>query len=142
MTTTKITCLLATIALFGAACRTNDKQPPPDFLAQNLDTTVSPATDFFQYANGAYMKALVTYWRDHYDWRTHEARLNRLPHFVAPVDGIDLHFITHPESSEEVEAIAGPGSVRWAKPPTSPKFMEPRSRADARAALPRGPSSG
>ena len=33
--------------------------------------------------------------------------------------GIDLHFITHPESAEEVEQIAGPGSVRWAKPPTA-----------------------
>ena len=25
--------------------------------------------------------------------------------------GIDLHFVTHPESIEEVERIAGPGSV-------------------------------
>jgi UDP-glucose 4-epimerase len=49
--------------------------------------------------------------------------------------GIDLHFITHPESSEEVEAIAGPGSVRWAKPPTSSSFLAPRSCADARRAL-------
>ena len=32
-----------------------------------------------------------------------------------------MHFITHPESAEEVEQIAGPGSVRWAKPPTSPR---------------------
>ncbi len=49
--------------------------------------------------------------------------------------GIDLHFITHPESAEEVEKIAGPGSVRWAKPPTSPAFLAARSRADARRAL-------
>lgn len=49
--------------------------------------------------------------------------------------GIDLHFITHPESAEEVEQIAGPGSVRWAKPPTSPAFLAARSRADARKAL-------
>jgi UDP-glucose 4-epimerase len=49
--------------------------------------------------------------------------------------GIDLHFITHPESAEEVEAIAGPGSVRWAKPPTSSSFLAARSRADARRAL-------
>jgi len=49
--------------------------------------------------------------------------------------GIDMHFITHPESAEEVEKIAGPGSVRWAKPPTSPAFLEPRERAAARAAL-------
>jgi UDP-glucose 4-epimerase len=49
--------------------------------------------------------------------------------------GIDLHFITHPESAEEVERIAGPSSVRWAKPPTSPSFLAARSRADARRAL-------
>jgi UDP-glucose 4-epimerase len=49
--------------------------------------------------------------------------------------GIDLHFITHPESAEEVEKIAGPGSVRWAKPPTSPSFLAARSMADARRAL-------
>jgi len=49
--------------------------------------------------------------------------------------GIDLHFITHPESAEEVERIAGPGSVRWAKPPTSLEFDEPRAQADARRAL-------
>jgi processive 1,2-diacylglycerol beta-glucosyltransferase len=49
--------------------------------------------------------------------------------------GIDLHFITHPESAEEVEQIAGPGSVRWAKPPTAPAFLAARSRDDARRAL-------
>jgi UDP-glucose 4-epimerase len=49
--------------------------------------------------------------------------------------GIDLHFITHPESMEEVEQIAGPGSARWAKPPTSPAFLAARSRPDARRAL-------
>jgi nucleoside-diphosphate-sugar epimerase/UDP-N-acetylglucosamine:LPS N-acetylglucosamine transferase len=49
--------------------------------------------------------------------------------------GIDLHFITHPESAQEVEKIAGPDSVRWAKPPTAPAFLAARSRADARKAL-------
>ncbi|MGZ4313266.1 MAG: MGDG synthase family glycosyltransferase, partial [Solirubrobacteraceae bacterium] len=49
--------------------------------------------------------------------------------------GIDMHFITHPESTEEVEKIAGPGSVRWAKPPTAPAFLAARSRSDARRAL-------
>jgi UDP-N-acetylglucosamine:LPS N-acetylglucosamine transferase len=49
--------------------------------------------------------------------------------------GIDMHFITHPESAEEVEQIAGPGSVRWAKPPTSPAFLAARSRSDARRSL-------
>jgi UDP-glucose 4-epimerase len=49
--------------------------------------------------------------------------------------GIDLHFITHPESAEEVEKIAGPGSVRWAKPPTASSFLAYRDRGDARRAL-------
>src|SRR6266498_1200403 len=31
-----------------------------------------------------------------YDWRAHEASLNRLRQFVASVDGIDLHFIHEP----------------------------------------------
>jgi len=44
----------------------------------------------------AYMKALVAYWREEYDWRDHEARLNRLPQFVVPIKGIDLHFIHQP----------------------------------------------
>ena len=50
--------------------------------------------------------------------------------------GIDLHFVTHPESVEEVERIAGPGSVRWTLPPVSSSdFWKARTPADARAAL-------
>jgi UDP-glucose 4-epimerase len=49
--------------------------------------------------------------------------------------GIDRHFVTHPESIEEVEHIAGRGSANWAKPPTSPSFLAARSRADARRSL-------
>ena len=49
--------------------------------------------------------------------------------------GIDLHTVTHPESIEEVERVAGHGSVEWARPPTSPEFLAPRSKAAARNAL-------
>jgi pimeloyl-ACP methyl ester carboxylesterase len=40
-----------------------------------------------------YMKELVAYWRDGYDWRGHEARLNTLRQFTAPLSDITLHFI-------------------------------------------------
>ena len=40
-----------------------------------------------------YMKELCAYWLDEFDWRTHEAAINRFSHYTAPVDGIDLHFI-------------------------------------------------
>jgi UDP-N-acetylglucosamine:LPS N-acetylglucosamine transferase len=49
--------------------------------------------------------------------------------------GVDLHFVTHPESISEVEELVGPGSVEWARPPISPDFLTPRTRADARRAL-------
>ncbi len=41
--------------LLLTACKTN-KDSKPDFLAANLDTTVSPSEDFFQYANGGWIK--------------------------------------------------------------------------------------
>ncbi len=56
-----------------------------------------------------------------------------LHHWAHP--GIDMHYVTHPESIEEVERIAGPASVEWARPPISPDFLMPRTRADARRAL-------
>jgi UDP-glucose 4-epimerase len=49
--------------------------------------------------------------------------------------GVDMHYVTHPESIEEVEKLAGPGSVEWAQPPISPAFLAPRTRRDAREAL-------
>jgi pimeloyl-ACP methyl ester carboxylesterase len=36
---------------------------------------------------------LLAYWRDGYDWRAQERRLNAVPQFRAPVDGADLHFL-------------------------------------------------
>jgi nucleoside-diphosphate-sugar epimerase/UDP-N-acetylglucosamine:LPS N-acetylglucosamine transferase len=49
--------------------------------------------------------------------------------------GVDLHFVTHPESIEEVERLVGPGSVEWMRPPISRDFLMPRTRRDAREAL-------
>jgi pimeloyl-ACP methyl ester carboxylesterase len=41
----------------------------------------------------AYMKELVDYWRDRYDWRMHEARLNMWPQFTAAIAGVPVHLI-------------------------------------------------
>jgi processive 1,2-diacylglycerol beta-glucosyltransferase len=50
--------------------------------------------------------------------------------------GIDLHLITHAESREEVEAVAGPGAdIRHVRGFTRPEFERPPERAAARAAL-------
>lgn len=40
-----------------------------------------------------YLEELVAYWHDTYDWRQHEARINRLSHFRASIEGLGIHFI-------------------------------------------------
>jgi pimeloyl-ACP methyl ester carboxylesterase len=39
------------------------------------------------------LKRLVAYWRDAYDWRKVERRLNQLPHFTAEIEGERIHFV-------------------------------------------------
>ncbi|MFJ6195005.1 epoxide hydrolase family protein [Micromonospora sp. NPDC092111] len=47
-----------------------------------------------------YLKELADYWRDGYDWRAAEARLNAYPQFVTEIDGVNVHFM-HIRSPEE-----------------------------------------
>ncbi len=50
-------CLLTVSTLFLASCgAAYRKDPEKDFLTRNIDTSVSPATDFFSYANGTWIK--------------------------------------------------------------------------------------
>jgi microsomal epoxide hydrolase len=41
----------------------------------------------------SYMRELVGYWRESFDWRTHEARLNAFPQYKVRLHDIDLHFL-------------------------------------------------
>ena len=53
-----------------------------------------------------YLRELVDYWRDTYDWRRAEARLNRHPHFLTEIDGTRVHFM-HVRSPGARRAAAG-----------------------------------
>jgi len=44
-------------------------------------------------ASLAYVRQLVEYWRDRFDWRAQERALNALPQFSVPLAGIEVHFI-------------------------------------------------
>lgn len=62
-----------------------------------------------------YMKAFCAYWVDQYDWRKHEAEINKFSHFKADVDGIDLHFIHEKGSGHNPKPLiishGWPGSI-------------------------------
>ena len=46
-----------------------------------------------------YLKGLAKYWREGYDWRAWEARLNGIPQFTTEIHGQDIHFF-HVRSPE------------------------------------------
>jgi pimeloyl-ACP methyl ester carboxylesterase len=41
----------------------------------------------------AYLKELIAYWRDRFDWRAAERRLNAFDQFTTTIDGLEVHFI-------------------------------------------------
>src|SRR3954451_10322450 len=45
------------------------------------------------------VRRLAERWRDGYDWRAQEARLNEIPQFTTTIDGQNIHFL-HVRSPE------------------------------------------
>ncbi|ADD43049.1 epoxide hydrolase family protein [Stackebrandtia nassauensis] len=41
----------------------------------------------------SWVQDLVKRWRDDYDWRAWETKLNSHPHFITEIDGQDIHFV-------------------------------------------------
>jgi len=44
-------------------------------------------------SNLAYLKELLGYWQNNFDWRAQEAAINRFKHFRSEIDGLNIHFI-------------------------------------------------
>ena len=78
-------------------------QEQVDDLHRRLDATRWPERetvgDWSQGTPLAVLQDLVAYWRDGYDWRRCEARLNALGQHVTTIDGLDIHFL-HVRSPE------------------------------------------
>jgi len=62
-----------------------------------------------------YLTELIAYWRDEFDWREQERRLNQFDQFKTRIDDLDIHFIH--QRSPEADAIpliithGWPGSI-------------------------------
>jgi pimeloyl-ACP methyl ester carboxylesterase len=68
-----------------------------DDLAARLDRT-RYADDFanagWEYGvEGGYLRDLVEYWRNEFDWRSVEEQMNALPQFRVELDGIPIHYV-------------------------------------------------
>ncbi|WP_131817195.1 epoxide hydrolase family protein [Nocardia salmonicida] len=62
-----------------------------------------------------YTRELAGHWRNTYDWRAQEARLNSFPQFRTDIDGHDVHFVhvrsAEPEALPLVLTHGWPGSI-------------------------------
>jgi hypothetical protein len=73
----------------------------PDSVLRDLKQRLSrtrfadePAgTDWNYGTNLAYLRTIVDYWREKYNWQAQEKRLNEFEQFSTNIDGVDIHFI-------------------------------------------------
>ena len=90
-----------------------------DDLNRRIDQTRWPEKETVaDWSQGTPLSALrdfVAYWRNEYDWRRCEARLNRLGQFVTEIQGLDIHFLhvrsNSPDALPLVMTHGWPGSV-------------------------------
>ncbi|MEV2270012.1 epoxide hydrolase family protein [Nonomuraea africana] len=62
-------------------------------LHRTLFTTASDSTFWAAGVDPGYLRELVAYWADGFDWRKAEAALNAFPHYRAEVAGRQVHFV-------------------------------------------------
>ena len=62
-------------------------------LSNTRFTTASTETLWGGGVDPSWLRDLVAYWRDGFDWRAAEDRLNAFPQFLAAIDGRDVHFV-------------------------------------------------
>jgi pimeloyl-ACP methyl ester carboxylesterase len=55
--------------------------------------TMTPSVPWQQGTDAAWLRSLVEYWADHFDWREVERSLNLQPQFLADVNGQRVHFV-------------------------------------------------
>lgn len=90
-----------------------------DNLNTRIDLTRWPeketVEDWSQGTPLAALQDLVAYWRQDYDWRRCEARLNALGQFMTEIDGLQIHFIhvrsPHAGAMPLIMTHGWPGSV-------------------------------
>lgn len=71
-----------------------------DDLRHRLERTrwpEDPGNHDWRYGtNRAWLEDLVAYWLDGYDWRAHEASMNRFGHYRVDLDGVPIHYLHRP----------------------------------------------
>jgi microsomal epoxide hydrolase len=73
-------------------------------LARTRLPETPPGEPWVTGTDTAFLRDALAHWKDRFDWRAHEAKLNAFPQFRVPLSGIELHYLHVPG----VRAPGGP----------------------------------
>ena len=83
-------------------------------LARTRLPQPAPSDDWQSGTPNSYLREAVERWRDGFDWRAAEARMNEHPQFTTEIDGQTIHFVhvrsPHPGATPILLAHTYPGS--------------------------------
>jgi pimeloyl-ACP methyl ester carboxylesterase len=89
-----------------------------DLKSRLVQTRLPEKETVADFSQGVPLKTIeqvLTHWRDRYDWRKVEARLNSYPQFITEMDGLDIHFVhvrsKHADAMPLIVTHGWPGSV-------------------------------
>ena len=95
-----------------------DEEPIADLKARLAWTRFPDQAPGSPWAYGTdldYMKTLVAYWQNKFDWRVQEARLNAFPQFKVKLPDVELHYLHVPGQGPSPKPLllmhGWPGSV-------------------------------
>ena len=73
-----------------------DDQVLSDLRARIRNTRwpdLAPGATWEQGTDLGYLRQVLAYWADEFDWRAQERKLNELEHFRVELDGVRIHFV-------------------------------------------------
>jgi pimeloyl-ACP methyl ester carboxylesterase len=86
-----------------------------DQLARTRWPSEMPGVGWSRGVPLGYLKELAEYWRDSYDWRQWETKLNELPQYTTEIDTQNIHFLhvrsPEPDAFPLILSHGWPGSV-------------------------------
>ena len=84
-------------------------------LARTRWPSALPGAEWERGVPVGYLRELAAYWRDGFDWRAQEARLNSYPQYTTRIDGQRIHFLhvksLEPDATPLLLIHGWPGSV-------------------------------
>ena len=109
-----------------------------------------PGTGWEYGTNAAYLKELVDYWQNDFDWRAQERELNQFDQFITNIDEVPIHFIhqrsSNPDAMPLLITHGWPGSfVEFRKligPLTEPQLYGGRAEDAFHVVIPSLPGFG